>query len=101
MAAWDIAAVASTGALAPCSACEQVFAVQGTAWLLAASTRGFSGVFLECRNTLWVPFLHAETEAHLGFGSFSVLWDPVETEGTRLLLRMAFDQNRPGAQQLL
>lgn len=94
VAVWDVPAVASTGALVPCSACEQLFPVQGTACLLAAFTRGFSGAFLECRNTLWVSFLHAETEAHLGFGSF-VLWDPIEAEGTRLLLRMAFHENKP------
>lgn len=88
-------------ALIPCSECELVIAAQGTACLLPAFTRGFSGAFLGCRTTLWVPFLHSETEAHLGFGSSFVLWDPVETESTTLLLRMAFDQNRPGAQQLL
>lgn len=46
------------------------------------------------------PFC-VQTEAQLVFGSSFVLWGPVETEGTKLLLRMAFDQNGPGAEQLL
>lgn len=99
VAAGDVAA--NAGALVPCGACGQLLPAQGTACLLAAFTRGFSGALLECRNASWVPFLRAETEAQLVFGSSFVLWGPVETEGTKLLLRMAFDQNGPGAEQLL